>query len=133
MKDTLRFQIRMVGSLRCFEPTEIPHAAFDANPRFVAICVSGFADPEQAGAVVPVCVASVLGIDQIRGIAKIGDSVISPNSIDVVNLSLRPIAMHGEPRKAMCLVLHAANRNHHIPMAVYGSCGIAWLDPTRHR
>lgn len=101
-----------IGGMRLFwrgEDAKVGSLASDLDGRdpFLshASLGAGYAsNPKKAGRARCVPIAHVLRIELSRHVAQVGNSVVRPAPVDVVDFTVRPFAGHIEPREAVRIV-----------------------------
>ena len=120
MQSSLCFKIRLMSKLRRVKQSQVGiFTARMADPRLPTL--SATADTKEPAFVVQSRLALVLLIDACRYLSQVGKTVISPASIDVGNLLVRPFSMGVQPRQPMIQIDAPTNFGLQITVAVSAS------------
>lgn len=109
MSDVARVELQFcckvsgVGGFRAAETANVLISSVDANTRLPPLVALVPPNPEVTASVVRPWARLILLIHATRHIAKIGDPVVRPHSVDVVNLILRHYAMEMQPCQSVSL------------------------------
>jgi hypothetical protein len=130
MMFALCFKICLMRFFGRFKRSQVQRLSVNAN-----VClpvVSVFSHTKQTRRRTLLGMSSVFAVQFCSGSAKILDSIVVPNPVNVINVLWNWVAVMVKPRKSVGAVTFAERKNGQIPAVVLAACVVTNINTLRN-